>query len=226
MNSFINTFFAQVQDFFGGLTPIKRVSLMASIGVGLAALATILVMSSGSDYAPLLSNVPPEQISTVLNTLRAKSIPHRIEDNSGTILVPKAYLHSTQMTIMSEVGAGRIGQVGLELFDKQDFGTTSYAQRINYQRALQGELSRAINSIDAVNRSKVILAIPKKKVFLDDGAKPKNQTYPISKRLVFEIPWQNETRVAQDHALRAQTQDKALPGIATSYSYAEHQRTL
>ena len=147
-------------------------SLMASAGIGLAAFATILVMSSGSDYSPLLSNVPPEQVSTVLNTLRAKKIPHRIENDTGTILVPKAYLHSTQMTIMSEVGAGRIGQIGLELFDKQDFGTTSYAQKINYQRALQGELSRAINSLEAVSRSKVILAIPKKKVFLDEGSKP------------------------------------------------------
>lgn len=172
MQDFLNTFRAQIQDFFGGLTPIKRMSLMASMGVGLAAFVTILVMSSGSDYAPLLSNVPPEQISTVLNTLRAKSIPHRIEDNSGTILVPKAYLHSTQMTIMAEVGAGRIGQVGLELFDKQDFGTTSYAQKINYQRALQGELARAINSLNAVNRSKVILAIPAKKVFMDEGSDP------------------------------------------------------
>ena len=125
MNNFVKTLLAQIQDFFGGLTPIKRIALMTSLGVGLAAMATILMMSSGSDYAPLLSNVPPEQISTLLNTLRAKNIPHRIEDNSGTILVPKAYLHSTQMTIMSEVGAGRIGQVGLELFDKQDFGTTS-----------------------------------------------------------------------------------------------------
>ena len=172
MQSFFKTFFAQVQDFFGGLTPVKRMSLMASIGVALAAFASIMLISTGSDYAPLLSNVPPEQVSTVLNTLRAKKIPHRIEDNSGTILVPKAYLHSTQMTIMAEVGAGRIGQVGLELFDKQDFGTTSYAQRINYQRALQGELARAINSLDAVNRSKVMLALPKKKVFLDDGSKP------------------------------------------------------
>jgi flagellar M-ring protein FliF len=172
LQNFFKTFVAQIQDFFGGLTPIKRVSLMASIGVAIAAVTTIIMMSSGTDYSPLLSNVPPEQISTVLNILRAKNIPHRIEDNSGTILVPKGYLHSTQMTIMSEVGSGRIGQVGLELFDKQDFGTTSYAQKINYQRALQGELSRAINSLDAVNRSKVILAIPKKKVFLEDGSKP------------------------------------------------------
>ena len=151
---------------------MKRLSLIASTGVVFAAITTIVFMASGTDYAPLLSNVPPEQVPTVLNILRAKNIPHRIENNSGTVLVPKTYLHSTQMTIMAEVGAGRIGQLGLELFDKQDFGTTSYAQRINYQRALQGELSRAINSLEAVNRSKVILAIPKKKVFLDKGSKP------------------------------------------------------
>ncbi|MCJ8277657.1 MAG: flagellar M-ring protein FliF [Bdellovibrionales bacterium] len=172
MQDFFKTFVAQIREFFGGLTPVKRLSLIASTGVVFAAITTIVFMASGTDYAPLLSNVPPEQVPTVLNILRAKNIPHRIENNSGTVLVPKTYLHSTQMTIMAEVGAGRIGQLGLELFDKQDFGTTSYAQRINYQRALQGELSRAINSLEAVNRSKVILAIPKKKVFLDKGSKP------------------------------------------------------
>ncbi|MCB0377374.1 MAG: flagellar M-ring protein FliF [Bdellovibrionales bacterium] len=167
MQNFFRTLIAQIADYFGGLTPTRRLSLVASVGILLAAFATILFMASGSDYSPLLANVPPDQMPTVLNILRAKNIPHRIENNSGTILVPKTYLHSTQMTIMSEVGAGRIGQVGLELFDKQDFGTTSYAQKINYQRALQGELSRAINSLESVNRSKVILAIPNKKVFLD-----------------------------------------------------------
>lgn len=163
---------AQIGGFFASLTPIKRLSLMMSVGIALAAMVTIVMMSSGSDYTPLLTHIPPEQVPTILNTLRAKNIPHRIEDNSGTILVPKTFLHSSQMAIMAEVGAGRIGQVGLELFDKQDFGTTSYAQRINYQRALQGELSRAISSLEAVNRAKVILAMPKKKVFLDEGSKP------------------------------------------------------
>ncbi len=172
MQGFIKTFIAQIQGFFSSLTPVKRFSLVASFAVTLAAIATILLMSSGSDYSPLLSNVPPEQIPTILNTLRAKNVPYRMDDNSGTILVPKTYLHATQMTIMSEVGAGRMGVVGLELFDKQDFGTTSYAQRINYQRAIQGELARAINSLEAVNRAKVMLAIPQKKVFLDDGSKP------------------------------------------------------
>ncbi len=172
MQDFINTFMAQIRDFFGGLTPIKRVSLMASVGVGLAAIATIITMSSGSDYAVLLPNVPNEQMATVLNILRSKNIPFRLKDDSGTVLVPKTYLHSSQMTIMSEVGSGRIGGVGLELFDKSDLGASTYEQKINFQRALQGELARAINSLDPVNRTKVILALPKKKTFFDEGAKP------------------------------------------------------
>ena len=73
------------------------------------------------------------------------------------------------MALMSEIGSGKIGTIGFELFDKQDFGTSSYAQRINYQRALQGELTRAINTLDAVKRSKIMLALPPKKTFLEEG---------------------------------------------------------
>jgi flagellar M-ring protein FliF len=69
------------------------------------------------------------------------------------------------------MGSKNLGSIGLELFDKQDFGTTSYVQRINYQRALQGELVRAINTLTAVKKSKVILALPEKKTFLEEGGK-------------------------------------------------------
>lgn len=158
----------QIRSFFTSLTPIKRMSLLASIGLLLAAIATTVYMASGSDYTTLLTEMPPDQVSVVTNVLQQKNVPYIVKDGK-TILVPKSLLHSTQMTIMSEVGSGKLGQVGLELFDKQDFGTTSYAQKINYQRALQGELIRAINSLEAVSRSKVILAIPDKKTFLEES---------------------------------------------------------
>ena len=169
MQQFFKTFFAQIKDFFLGLTPTKRLTLIASSAVVFSAFATIFYMATGSEYQTLLSNVPPDQVPIVLNTLRQKNIPHRVDNNGKTIRVPKTFLHSTQMTIMAEVGAGRIGQIGLELFDKQDFGATSYTQQVNFQRAMQGELQRAVNSLDAVARSKVILAIPKKKKFFEVG---------------------------------------------------------
>jgi len=167
----LNVLVAQLRDFFKSLTPVKRISIIASGGVVLAAIFSIAVMATKKDYVVLLKDVSPEQATTVLNVLENKKIPYQMMDSGRTIMVPNSFLPSTQMMIMSEVGSEKLSQ-GLELFDKQNFGTTTYEQRIKYQRALQGELMRAINTIDSVARSKVILALPEKKVFMDEGGIP------------------------------------------------------
>jgi flagellar M-ring protein FliF len=151
---------------------MKRVSMMTASLLVLASGAFMLIMVSGTDYVPLLRDVPADQTATIVEKLRSKNIPFKILEDGKTISVPKELVHSTQMAIMSELGSGKIGTIGLELFDKQDFGATSYAQKINYQRAIQGELTRAINTLDAVKRSKVMLALPNKKTFLEEGAPP------------------------------------------------------
>ncbi len=134
--------------------------------------AIVLTMVSGTNYSPLFINVPADQVATIIENLQRKNIPFKLNDSGNTILVPKELLHSTQMAVMTEMSSNKVGQVGLEIFEKQDFGITSYAQRINYQRALQGELMRAINTLDAVKQSKVILALPAKKTFLEEGGQP------------------------------------------------------
>jgi flagellar M-ring protein FliF len=139
--------------------------------VAIAAVAMMVFMVSGRDYATLFSNIPTDQIASIVSKLNEKNIPYQLRDDGKTISVPKDLLHSTQMTLMSEIGSPKMGNIGLELFDKQDFGVNSYAQKINHQRALQGELMRAINTLTAVKQSKVILAIPTKKTFLEEGGK-------------------------------------------------------
>src|SRR5690606_19761325 len=84
---------------------------------------------------------------------------------------------------------------GLEIFDKQDFGVNSYAQKINYQRALQGELMRAINTLTAVKQSKVILALPAKKTFLEEGCH-------ASASAVVELPQGKELSTEQARGIR------------------------
>jgi flagellar M-ring protein FliF len=159
----------QFQDFYRSLTPTKRLSMMAVTGIIVVAMVVIGVMLSGANHLPLFKNIPPDQLPLVVEQLNQKNIPFKLSDNGTTVLVPKELLHSTQMAIMTEVGNGRIGEVGLELFEKENFGTTSYAQKVNYQRALQGELMRAINTLSAVRQSKVILALPPKKTFLEES---------------------------------------------------------
>jgi flagellar M-ring protein FliF len=162
---------AQLREFFKSLTPIKRMSVIASVAVAFAAIITVALMAAKKDYVVLIKDVAPDQAAAVLNVLETKKIPYQLVESGRTILVPHSFLPSTQMMIMSEVGSESLSQ-GLELFDKQSFGTTTYEQKIKYQRAIQGELMRSINTIESISRSKVILAIPEKKVFANEGADP------------------------------------------------------
>ncbi len=161
----------QFREFFKNLGPTKRLSVLTVSAIAVVAVVTMLMMASGRDYSPLLTNIPNDQVAAIIAKLNEKNIPYSLKDDGKTIAVPKDLLHSTQMTLMSEIGSSRMGNIGLELFDKQDFGINSYAQKINHQRALQGELMRAINTLTAVKQSKVILAIPNKKTFLEEGGK-------------------------------------------------------
>lgn len=169
MNKIIGGLIIQFREFFKNLGPTKRLSVIAVSLIVASALGVMLLMASGKDYAVLLNNVPPDQVSMVVAKLNEKNIPFQLQDGGKTITIPKDLLYSTQMALMSEIGSQKMGSIGMEIFDKQDFGVNSYVQKINYQRALQGELMRAINTLTAVKQSKVILAIPNKKTFLEEG---------------------------------------------------------
>lgn len=162
----------QFKEFYKSLGPTKRTALLVSVFIGFITLGTVLFMASGKDYAVLLTNIPAEQLTTIIEKLNAKNVPYQLKEDSKTVMVPKEFLHATQMQLMSEIGSSRVGSIGLELFDKQDFGMNSYAQKINYQRALQGELMRAINTLTSVKQSKVILALPAKKTIMEESSPP------------------------------------------------------
>lgn len=180
MGKIIGGIIVQFREFFKNLGPTKRLSVIAVSVIAVAALATMVLMATGRDYVPLFTNVPNEQVSHIIAKLKEKNIPFSLRDDGTTITIPKDLLHSTQMTLMAEMGSNKIGNIGLEIFDKQDFGMNSYAQKINFQRALQGELMRAINTLSAVKQSKVILAMPNKKTFLEEGS-------PASASVVVEL---------------------------------------
>lgn len=171
MQSLFRSLIVQFREFYKNLTPMKRMSMIVASLIVLVSGAFMAVMVSGTDYVPLLRDVPADQVALITTKLSQKNIPYRVIDGKN-VAVPKELLSTSLMSLMAEVGSNKIGTIGLEIFDKQDFGATSYAQRINYQRALQGELMRAINTLDAVKESKVMLAIPAKKTFLEDGTPP------------------------------------------------------
>lgn len=171
MNKLFAGLVLQYREFFKNLGPTKRVSVIMVSVIAVVAVVIMFFMISGKDYVPLLTQIPSDQMPLIVQKLNEKNVPFRLNEDGKTISVPKELLHSTQMTLMSEIGSSKMGSIGLEIFDKQEFGINSYAQKINFQRALQGELIRAINTLTAVKQSKVILALPNKKTFLEEGGK-------------------------------------------------------
>lgn len=171
MRKLFHSVIIQFKEFYKTLTPVKRVSVLGS---ALAILITVFVMMSmvsESEFAPFVKNVPSDRLPIVAESLRKKGVPFQLRDDGSTIAIPKDLVPATQMSLMQELGASDIGVLGFEIFEKENFGTSSYAQRVNFQRALQGELIRSINTLNAVKKSKVILAMPMKKTFLEEGEK-------------------------------------------------------
>lgn len=169
MNKVLAGLAAQFKSFYTALPPLKRNVILTSIAIAAIGLVMVMAIVTKKEYVPLFSNIATDQMPLLLENLRKKNIAFKLGDDGHTIYVPQDLLPATQMAVMSELGSNKVGSLGLELFEKQEFGITSYAQKINYQRAIQGELMRAINTLSAIKQSKVLLALPNKKTFLEEG---------------------------------------------------------
>jgi flagellar M-ring protein FliF len=118
-------------------------------------------------YASLATDLRPADASEIGTALSGWGIPYRFEDGDKTVMVPRESVYSTRMKLASE-GIPRGGSVGFEAFKDSDYGVTEFAQRINYQRALQGELERTIQSMREVRSARVHLTIHHAGLFEQD----------------------------------------------------------
>ncbi|MDH5228497.1 MAG: flagellar basal-body MS-ring/collar protein FliF [Gammaproteobacteria bacterium] len=117
-----------------------------------------------TEYGLLFSELAPQDAAKVIAELENQKVPYRISQNGTALLIPQDKVHETRLKLAgANVTFG--GGVGLELFDKSDFGMTEFVQKINYQRAMQGELARTISSIEEIRHARVHLMIPQTKLF-------------------------------------------------------------
>ena len=123
------------------------------------------------EYAVLYDRLGPEDASRVTSMLQAGNEPYRLEDNGQTILVPADRVHELRLRVVGE-GALRGSGLGFELFDDVKLGQTDFIQRINYQRALQGELARTISEFPEVESARIHLVIPHRSLFIEEQSPP------------------------------------------------------
>ncbi len=143
--------------------------------VALAAVIALLVASSTwlkqADYRIVFSNISERDGGAIIASLDQMNVPYRFSDSGGAILVPGGRVHEVRLRLATQ-GLPKGGGVGFELMENQKFGISQFAEQVNYQRGLEGELSRTIQSIGAVQVARVHLAIPKPTVFVREDMKP------------------------------------------------------
>lgn len=144
----------------------QRAALGAVLALVFAGVLWVAQTAGHPPYAVLFSNLEPEDAGAVTGKLRELKVDYHLSDGGRAIEVPADKVYDLRLTMATE-GLPRGGSVGFELFDKTSFGATDFTQHLNYQRALQGELTRTINQLDGVLDSRVHLAIPEKELFTD-----------------------------------------------------------
>jgi flagellar M-ring protein FliF len=157
----------QFKAVYAGLNPVRKITLFLLIGGVIAGFSLIVILSGRPDYQILFSGLSAEDSGAMITQLKAKKIPYRISSNGGAILIPKDIVYETRMELASQ-GLPQGGGVGFEIFDNSKLGMTEFVQNVNYQRAIQGELSRTINRFEEIESSRVHLVMPPKSLFVEN----------------------------------------------------------
>ena len=139
------------------------VGIAASVAVGVAA----VMWSQGSDFRTLYANVEPQRAAGVVDALNAAGIPYKIQDSTGSIMVPSKQLHDARIKLAGQ-GVMRDGSGMAMLEQEQGFGVSEFMQSKKFHYALEQELARTIESMHQVRKARVHLAIPKQSVFVRD----------------------------------------------------------
>lgn len=143
--------------------------------LGIAAVAAVMVVSwlwsQQPDYRVLFSNYNDKDGGAIVAALEQMNVPYKFSEGGGAILVPADQVHQARLKLASQ-GLPKGGNIGFELLENQKYGVSQFVEQVNFQRALEGELERSIQSIAAVQAARIHLAIPKNSVFVRDQQKP------------------------------------------------------
>ncbi|MCG8687670.1 MAG: flagellar M-ring protein FliF [Desulfobacterales bacterium] len=159
------------------ITTFKEMSMTRKIILGVLALAvvagftTMFIWTNKTQFKAAYTGLTQEDAAAVVEVLKSSNTPYRLSGDGTTIMVPENIVYDVRLTMAKE-GIPKGSGVGYEIFDKTEFGTTEFVQKINKKRALQGELARTIKAFDEVKNAKVMIVLPKESVFVEETKMP------------------------------------------------------
>lgn len=208
-----------------GMPNQQKLGLMVAVASTVALLAGLWLWGQTPDYRVLYTNLSERDGGAVVAALQQQNIPYKFSEG-GTLMVAADKVHEVRLNLAAQ-GLPRGGTTGFELMENQKFGTSQFLEQVNYQRALEGELARSVQTLGAVASARVHLAIPKPTVFVKEKQKPSasvvlalntgraldeeqvNAIVHLISSSVPDMPPQNVTVVDQSGALLSAARDSA-----------------
>ena len=158
---------------FNQLSSQKKVGFMLAAAAIIALLAGAWMWSQAPDYRVLYANISDDRDGgAIINALQQMNVPYKFDRGGSTIMVPGNRVHEVRLQLASQ-GLPKGGLASFELLENQKFGSSQFLEQVNYQRALEGELARSIQSISAVQSARIHLAISRPSVFARERKQPR-----------------------------------------------------
>jgi len=153
------------------LNPKQKFMMLGSVVLTIGLLVILLFFMNEPTYTTLYSGLAAEDASKVVDYLGSQKILYKIDDNGQTIKVPKEKVYETRLALAGR-GIPSSGVIGYEIFDKSTMGMSEFMQKINFKRAIEGELARTIAQLDGVSGVRVHIVIPQKSIFKEEEKFP------------------------------------------------------
>jgi len=159
------------RDLYGGFTPGQRaVVVVAVVGLVVGGM-TFMRWAAAPSWVPLFTNLEAEEAAEVTDQLDSMGVAYQLADAGGTIMVERDVVYETRLDLSAQ-GLPRVGGDGWNLIDEQGLTTSEFRQRVDYQRAMEGELARTIAAMAPVETATVHLVMPEDDLFSGDEVHP------------------------------------------------------
>jgi flagellar M-ring protein FliF len=164
----MNALFEQIRNIFSAIPLMQKIMMGAVLLLVLFGCMGLFLYGQKAAYQPLYGSLSTEDAASIAEELAAQDVPFQIQGGGTLILVPAERVYDLRLSLASS-GLPKGGGVGFEIFDETDFGTTEFVQKLNYQRALQGELARTIKEFNEVSDARVMIVMAEDSVFIEES---------------------------------------------------------
>ena len=162
---------AKMAERIAHLRANPKIPLMIASAAAVAVLVALILWAKAPDYRVLFSNLSDQDGGAIVTQLQQMNVPYRFANGGGAIEVPADSVHELRLRLAQQ-GLPKGGAVGFELLDQEKFGISQFSEQVNYQRALEGELARTVETLGPVKSARVHLAIPKPSLFVREQKPP------------------------------------------------------